>query len=104
LLQIAIEHKPSFNRSLNIVSFLIKHGININYKYKYGNTSLHQACRTYGVNIDVIKILIKNVADMDIENSYGISPYTMAIKNDMIELKSLLDSLRYLGRNYWQNR
>jgi len=41
---------------------------------------------------------------MDIENSYGISPYTMAIKNDMIELKSLLDSLRYLGRNYWQNR
>lgn len=94
LLHIAIEHKGRFYHSTDILELLIEAGININCQDRYGNVPLHVACRTYAINSDVILILMKQGADMDIKNNYGLSPYSMAVENNMHELQQLLESFR----------
>ncbi|KAJ3423367.1 ankyrin repeat ph and sec7 domain containing protein secg-related [Anaeramoeba flamelloides] len=64
------------NQSLSIINFLIEKGLKINETTeKMEQTCLHYACKQTKINLELIKLLIKNGADcsmLDKENGYPL--------------------------------
>ena len=69
---------------VNYPTYLLKKGIYINSKNRDGETSLHYAIK-YGNN-EIIKILLANGADINLENCYGVTPKMLL---DIYEINSL---------------
>ena len=67
--------------------FLIKHKIDINKKYRYGHTLLHNAA-LYG-DINMVKLLVKNGAKL-IKNDFGLTAIDSASDNGHIEVVEYL--------------
>jgi len=64
----------------NMVSYLIKMGVDLNKENRIGNTSIFYAC-LYG-NENIINALIKNGADLNKKNKNGHTPITYACYNE----------------------
>lgn len=72
-----------------IVKALIENGADINIKGHFGYTALHEACRKN--NIDIVNILIKNCADVNIKSGrYGFMPLYLACENNYEEIIDIL--------------
>ena len=72
-----------------IVEALIEYGADINIKGHFGYTALHEACLKN--NIDIVNILIKNGADLNIKSGrYGFMPLYLACENNYEEIIDIL--------------
>ena len=69
--------------------FLIAHKININKKYKYGHTLLHNAV-LYG-DINMVKLLVKSGAKLT-NNDFGLSAINSARDNNHTEIENYLEN------------
>ena len=67
--------------------FLIEHKIDINKKYKYGHTLLHNAA-LYG-DINMVRLLVKNGAKL-IKNDFGLTAIDSARDNGHSDLVKYL--------------
>lgn len=72
-----------------IVKALIENRADINIKGHFGYTALHEACRKN--NIDIVNILIKNGADLNIKSGrHGFMPLYLACENNYEEIIDIL--------------
>ena len=83
-------HEATMQGKYNIAEYLIRKGINVNNKNGLGNTSaLREAA--YSGNINILKLLYDNGANIDITSSEE-NPLFAAIPNNHIEIvKYLVD-------------
>ena len=63
-------YESVLSNNISATKFLIKHGANINCKYKYNHTLLHSAA-LYG-DIEMIEILVQSGAELS-KNNFGLS-------------------------------
>ena len=66
------ENKPK------IVSALLKKGIRVDQKDKYGNTALWRAVMNTEIDPNIIKLLINSGANPGLKNKYRVSPLDLA--------------------------
>lgn len=71
-------------------------GVNVNLKDKYGNTPLWRAVHNKPDVREAIWMLIKNKADVNIENEYGISPLRIMQEDDEDNQYDYKDIFEYL--------
>ena len=87
-----LEHSPLFdacaNDHLHLVSYLLEHGANINFKTKSGYSVLHSACRLN--KLKLVVCLLKYHPLIDIANADGFTPLIMCCKLNFIEIAGLL--------------
>ena len=81
--------------NVEATKFLIKHGANVNYKYKYNHTLLHSAA-LYG-DIEMVKTLVQSGAKLS-KNDFGLSAVESAdnntnIKNYLVKYYDILDKV-----------
>lgn len=70
-----------YNKNVKVMQFLIDFGLDVNHRCDAdGQTPMHRACGARSENIDVIKCLIKNGADMDLVDYIGSTPLIEATK------------------------
>jgi len=86
----------AISESLAIVKILIKYGANVNAQDSNGRTPLHHACSLY-VNLEAVKLLVENRADIYIIDDKGDSIFKSACKSGNAEL------IEYLGKLLLQN-
>ncbi len=72
---------PTLQKMLNSVQ-------NINEQNEQGNTALHYAVATN--NYDMVKVLLDNNADVNVENAKGWSPLEIAEKTKMTEIRNAI--------------
>lgn len=77
LLQIA----SKYNYKTEIIEDLLKAEVNINATDLGGDTALHSVCRTASGKINIITLLIKNGAKVNIKNNDNQTPLDMAFKS-----------------------
>lgn len=70
-------------KTIDLVKYLIKKGLNVNDVNNKGNTPLHFAAKQYSNNLKLYEELINNGALLNIQNLEGLTPlhYTCFIKN-----------------------
>ena len=73
--------------NLEATKFLIKHGANINCKYKYNHTLLHSAA-LYG-DIEMVKTLVQSGAELS-KNDFGLSAIDSAGDNNNSDVVEFL--------------
>ena len=78
------------NGDVNIATFLVEHGGNVNLKDKRGETALHQAINKYEQACDVLRYLIKNGADVNARTNNNCTPLMIASKLDLVDVVSFL--------------
>lgn len=82
------------------VQLLIDKGADINHQNNDGNTPIHEIIKkSYSINIDKLKILMKNNADTSITNNDDLTPLDLLelvskniIKSDLYEIIEILSS------------
>lgn len=84
----------SLGENIELITFLIANGININHQNSLGNTALlYSVASGYS---SVIRILLENGADINIKNNENITP-AILLQNEMrinqIELKPHYDKI-----------
>ena len=70
-----------------IAELLIQHDAEIDAKDKDGLTALHMAVTV--VNMQNIRMLLRNGASLNIKNRYGMTPFEWVLCNDNPDLDSL---------------
>ena len=95
-----------FSRNLNFIIFLINNGININFKTMCDRrTPLHIVCYNNSDidnldnDLDIVKILINNEADINSIDIYGDTPLHDACCRGLIEI---VDELISLGADLYK--
>ena len=71
-----------------MVKVLIKSGASIKEKNVYGETALHKAVRKG--NLEIVKLLIENSAEIDSKDNNQDSPLCLAYKMDLKDIFYLL--------------
>ena len=71
-------HFASVHHQLEIAKTLIHYGADVNLKDINGNTPLFDAVFNSKGNPDIILLLLKNNADYQTPNNYGVSPKELA--------------------------
>ena len=84
-------HEAVLSNNISATKFLIKHGANINCKYKYNHTLLHSAA-LYG-DIEMVETLVQSGAELS-KNDFGLSAIDSASDNNNS------DVVEYLVRYY----
>ena len=75
---------------LDAMTFLIKHGANVNLQDKEGETALHYAVDGSDVSCEVLSCLIENGANFDAFSNRGCTPLMKAIHNQLIHVVTYL--------------
>ena len=75
---------------LDAMTFLIKHGANVNVQDKEGETALHYAVDGSDVLCEVLSCLIENGANFDAVSNGGCTPLMKAIHNQLIHVVTFL--------------
>jgi ankyrin repeat protein len=75
-------------QSFELLSFLIEHGANINYRNNEGYSSLHHAVERD--NLDVVRFLLNHGANINILNNMGDTPLHLATFDCNIEIVEFL--------------
>ena len=75
---------------LDAMTFLIKHGANVNLQDKEGETALHYAVDGSDVSCEVLSCLIENLANFDAFSNRGYTPLMKAIHNQLIHVVTYL--------------
>jgi len=80
------------NGDINVVKDLLKSGVDIDAKYKYDKTLLHQAAKKNW--LDIVKYLVENGANIEaIDKSDGNTPlHEAVVKNNICVVKYLVES------------
>jgi ankyrin repeat protein len=66
--------------NVEVVQILIEHGANVNTKdFFNGNAALHFAARNY--SLELLLLLLKHKAEVDIKNINGNTPLSIAVTN-----------------------
>ena len=65
-----------------VIEFLIKSGVSIEARNKFEETPIYDAVSEYRGNIDILRILLKNGARVNVENDEKMSPLFYAIDQD----------------------
>jgi len=73
---------------LEATNILLKFGVDVNIKDKYGDTALMYAS-AYGY-VNIIKLLIEAGADINTKNIYENTPLIYAYRNGQLEVVKLL--------------
>lgn len=81
-------HYSNDNKFLQLIEWLIANNIAINATNITGDTSLHAACLLN--NNTLTKLLIDHGANIEIANSFGVTPLYIACSNDNKEIINLL--------------
>ena len=84
-------HEAVLSNNISATKFLIKHGANINCKYKHNHTLLHSAA-LYG-DIEMVETLVQSGAELS-KNDFGLSAIDSASDNNNS------DVVEYLVRYY----
>jgi len=71
-----------------VVNALLDAGVEINAVDSQGKTALHYACAV--VNSDILRILIRNKASMDISDKFGKTAPDIVYDNDEFELLTIM--------------
>ncbi len=69
-------HFAAYGGDIDQVKYLVKKGINVNVKDKFGLTPLHEAAK--GGNLVVVEYLVKKGADVKTRDKYGRTPCDVA--------------------------
>jgi ankyrin repeat protein len=79
------------NKHLNVVVLLLKYGVDIEARDRFGKTALHWACANGSRN--AVKLLLENGAKVDVVDNQGSTCLRLAgVHNDATLEKLLLDS------------
>ena len=73
---------------VDILKILLKIGIDVNTRDKYGETALMRAAHCK--DLDIVKVLIENKADVNTNNNNGTTALMLAAGNNCTELFFLL--------------
>ena len=84
LLQIACQDK----NNLEIVTYLVDNGADVNSKNNYGDTPLTEAC-SYG-SLEIVKYLVDKKADVNPQDDEGDTPLTNACSYGSLEIVTYL--------------
>ena len=84
-------HLASFNGHVEVVSYLLDHGANIDKNGSYGGTALLNACGMG--HLEVVELLLSRKADPTICNDFGWTPLMVASSDGHV------DVVRCLVRN-----
>ena len=80
-------HEAVLSNNLCTTRFLIKHGANVNSKYKHSHTLLHSAV-LYG-DIEMVKVLVQGGAKLS-KNDFGLSAIDSAKDNENSDVVEFL--------------
>ena len=80
-------HEAVLSNNLCATRFLIKHGVNINSKYKHSHTLLHSAA-LYG-DIEMVKVIVQGGAKLS-KNDFGLSAIDSAKDNENSDVVEFL--------------
>ncbi|GBN05336.1 Serine/threonine-protein phosphatase 6 regulatory ankyrin repeat subunit B [Araneus ventricosus] len=80
-------HFGALHGNKEIIEELIKYNADVNYPF-FGKTPLHLA--VLNNTIEVVKVLIKNGAQVDAEDKSGFTPLCLAVKNNDKEVVEML--------------
>lgn len=78
------------------IEIFIKNGVDVNFckpdmVYPYNSTPVHIAADNN--DLDIVKLLVENGADVTVKDSYGERPYNCAVKNKNEEMMTYIKSL-----------
>ncbi len=89
------------NGQIQVVSILLRHGVNPNYKDLSENTALHYACG-YGW-LNIVKYLVEAGADPNLLNEWKMHPILLAMLKGHFGIVDYLMSLKQLNVSTFQD-
>lgn len=96
LLMSSVYSKGKFSK------ILIRNGIDLEIKNQNGDTALLLNCQICWTRQNIIKYLIKNNANVNVQNNFGYTPLMYAIENNCIDVVSML--LKYGAKTNLKNK
>src|SRR5690242_15478900 len=78
------------NEDYSLIKDILKSGVDINAKDKFGNTVLHMSCNK-GL-APMVQDLIKEGASVDVRNKKGKTPLTVACESNISNIVQILVS------------
>ncbi|EGV42905.1 ankyrin repeat domain-containing protein [Bizionia argentinensis JUB59] len=78
------------SKNVELISYFIDNGVNVNQADTNGNTALINAA--YRNNLDVISLLLKQVGNINAINKKGESALALAVKNNSVDVVDFLIS------------
>jgi len=73
-------HSAVISRNIEVLTFLISTGANVNAKNINGWTPLHYAAGARGDNVEIVEFLVSKGADVNVKNNDGETPLDVARK------------------------
>jgi ankyrin repeat protein len=71
---------PTWWNAKTVVLLLIKHGAGVNAYDGNHMTPLHRLASSWSPNVDSLRLLLENGADLDVEDDEGLTPFQIASK------------------------
>jgi hypothetical protein len=92
--------------NINVLKFLFENGVDINKEFACGNTFLMYEIDTSGdIDLNMIKFLVDNKANVDSKNEGYVSPLSIALKyhHNNLELIEIMRSFNCYEKFHYEN-